>query len=141
MAALGAIRDAIKATVEANVAGLRVHDTVPDQIVLPALLILPSEADFDTTFGRGWDTHQIDLFVMTSRVALRTSQDALDAFVTGGGSQSIRQAIFNNRTLGLTDGTEAHISGMSRYGGSFPTAGIDHIGAALRLVVTTPGTA
>jgi hypothetical protein len=30
---------------------------------------------------------------------------------------------------------------MSRYGGSFQAAGIDHIGAALRLVVTTPGTA
>lgn len=141
MASLQAIRDAIKATVDANISGLRVYDTVPDQVAPPALLVLPVESDFAVAFGRGTDTYQIDLFVMTNRTVPRTSQDSLDAFVTGAGSQSIRQAIFNNRTLGLTDGTEAYVSTMSRYGGSFPAAGIDHIGAALRLVVTTPGTA
>jgi myosin-crossreactive antigen len=78
---------------------------------------------------------------MVSRVVPRVGQDSLDAFVTGAGPQSIRQAIFLHRDLGLTDGTEAYVKGMSRYGGSFPAASIDHIGAALRLVVTTPGTA
>ena len=141
MAALGAIRDAIQTTIEANVSGLRVYDTVPDQANLPALLILPVETDFFKAFGRGTDTHQIDLFVMLSRTVPRTGQDSLDAYVGGSGSQSIRQAIFNNQGLGLADGTQAVVSGMSRYGGSFPAAGIDHIGAALRLVVTTPGTA
>lgn len=141
MAGLEQIRDAIKATIDAGVEGLRAYDTVPDIVNLPAVLVLPTETDFFGAFGRGSDTHQIDLFVMVSRTVPRVGQDSLDAFVTGAGSQSIRQAIFNNRTLGLTDGTEAHISGMSRYGGTFPAASIDHIGAALRLVVTTPGTA
>lgn len=141
MAALGAIRDAIKATVEANVTGLRVYDTVPESPALPALLILPVETDFFKAFGRGSDTHQIDLFLMLSRTVPRTGQDSLDAYVGGSGSQSIRAVVFANQTLGLTDGTQAIVSGMSRYGGSFPAAGIDHIGAALRLVVTTPGTA
>ncbi len=140
MASLAQVRDGVKATLEANVTGLRVYDTVPDTVNLPALLVLPVEANFDFAFGRGADNYQIDLFVMTSRTVPRAGQDGLDAFITGAGSQSIRQAIFQNRTLGLVDGTEAHVSGMSRYGGNFPTAGIDHIGAALRLVVTTPGT-
>jgi hypothetical protein len=141
MASLSAIRDAVKATLEANVTGLRVYDTVPDLINLPALLVLPVETNFNVAMGRGSDTYQIDLFVMTSRTVPRTGQDGLDAFVTGAGAQSIRAAIFANRSLGLTDGTEAFVSGMSRYGGSFAAASIDHIGAALRLVVTTPGTA
>jgi hypothetical protein len=78
---------------------------------------------------------------MTSRVVPRTGQDALDAWVTGAGPRSLRQLFWTNRTLGLGDGTEATARGWSRYGGAFPNAGIDHIGAALRLVVTTPGTA
>jgi hypothetical protein len=141
MASLLAIRDAIKATVEANVTGLKVYDTAPDITVLPAMLVLPAEANFDVAFARGWDTYQLDLFVMTSRMSPRTAQDALDAYVTGAGSRSVRAAIFANRALGLTDGTEAHVSGMSRYGGNYRTASIEHIGAVLRLVVTTPGTA
>lgn len=139
MASLGAIRDAIKTTLE-SIEGLRVYDTVPDQVNLPAVLVLPVEANFDKAFNRGHDAYQIDLFVMTSRTVARTSQDALDAFVTGSGTKSIRAAIFAAQGLGLNDGTQAHVTGMSRYGGSFPAAGIDHIGAALRLNVTTGNT-
>lgn len=141
MAGLEQIRDAIAATIDANVTGLRAYAKVEDIVNVPAVLVLPVETDFFGAFGRGSDTHLIDLFVMVSRVVPRVGQNSLDAFITGAGSQSIRQAVFNNRTLGLTDGTEAQISGMSRYGGTFPAASIDHIGAALRLVVTTPGTA
>lgn len=141
MASLQAVRDAIKATLDANITGLRVFDTVPDIVNLPALLVLPVEADYEVAFGRGSDTWQIDLFVMTSRTVPRSGQDGLDGFIAGSGATSIRQAIFQHRDLGLTDGTEARVTGVSRYGGTFPAAGIDHIGAALRLVVSTPGTA
>lgn len=140
MADLGAIRDAIKATID-TIDGLRAYDTVPDQVNLPAVLVLPVDANFDLAFGRGNDSYDFDLFVMTSRTVARTSQDALDAFVTGNGPKSIRAVIFANQSLGLNDGTQAHVSGMSRYGGNFPAAGIEHIGAALRLVVTTTGNA
>jgi hypothetical protein len=140
MAGIEQIRDAVKTTVE-TIAGLRVYDTAPDIANLPAMLVLPVATNFNAAFGRGFDTHQFDLFVMVSRVVPRVGQDSLDAFVTGAGPQSIRQAVFTNRSLGLADGTEAHVSGMSRYGGTFPAASIEHIGAALRLVVTTPGTA
>jgi hypothetical protein len=140
MATLGEIRDAIKETLS-TIADVRIYDTVPDQVNLPAILILPVEANFDKAFGRGHDEWQFDLFVMTSRTVARTSQDSLDAFVNGSGTRSIRALIFANQTLGLNDGTQAHVSGMSRYGGEFKTAGQDHIGAALRLTVTTIGTA
>lgn len=140
MAGLEEIRDAIKATVDGNVSGLRAYDTVPDIVNLPALLVLPVESDFAVTAARGFDRHTFDLFVMVSRTVPRVGQDSLDAFVTGAGPQSVRAVIFANRTLGLA-GTDASITGMSRYGGTFAAANIDHIGAALRLVVTTPGTA
>ena len=141
MADLEHIRDAIQTTLDANAIGLNVYDTVPDLVTLPALLILPVEGEFMVTFARGFDTHNLDLFAMVSRTSPRTGQNSLDAFVTGFGSQSIRRIVFENRTLGLTDGTDARVTGYSRYGGSFPAAGVDHIGAAVRCVVTTPGTA
>lgn len=140
MASIEVIRDAIADTINDNVQGLRAYDTVADIVNPPAMLVLPIESEFALAFGRGSDTHNFDLFVMVSRTVPRVGQNSLDAFVTGAGAQSIRQAIFQHRDLGLADGTEAFIRGMSRYGGSFPNAGIDHIGAALRLVVTTPGT-
>jgi hypothetical protein len=67
-------------------------------------------------------------------------QDILDDYVTGAGDKSIRQAVFNNRTLGLSN-VDAHVSGMTDYGGSFEAVDVDHIGARLRLVVHTTGTA
>ena len=139
MASLSEIRDGIKATL-ATITGLRAYDTVPDQVNLPAVLVLPVEADFNRAFSRGNDEYQFELFVMTSRTVARVGQDALDDFVTGSGDKSIRAKIFAVQDLGIGDGTQAYVSGMSRYGGSFPAAGIDHIGAALRLKVTTSNT-
>lgn len=140
MASLSAIRDAIKTTITANITGLEVYDTVPDVAIVPAVVVWPNEADFDVAMGRGTDSYEFDLFVLCQRAVADEGQDALDDYVTGAGASSIRQAMFNNRTLGLTN-VDAHVSGMSRYGGQFDTAQIPHIGAVLRLIVHTIGTA
>lgn len=139
MATLEAIRDAIKTTVEAGVSSLQVYDTVPGDVNLPAVVVVPAEADFLVAMGRGTDTWQFDLWVLCSHADSKIGQDALDEFVTGAGSKSIRQAIFNARTLGLSN-TDAHVAGMSGYGGRLDVAGIDHVAAVLRLVVHTRGT-
>lgn len=140
MAGLGAIRDAIRTTITSNISGVEVHDTVPDVAVTPAVVIFPVESDFTTAMGRGTDRHEIDLYVLCQRAVADEGQDALDAYVTGAGSSSIRQVIFQNPTLGLAS-TDVTVTGMRGYGGSFETARVDHIGAILRLLVVTPGTA
>ena len=139
MAGLGAIRDAVQATIEANISGLRVYDTVPDVAYTPALVIEPDEADFAVAMGRGVDSWKLNLFLLCSKAVARVGQDQLDAYVTGAGASSIRQVIFTNSTLGLAD-TAAVVTGMSGYGGSFDSAGIDHVGAVLALTVHTKGT-
>lgn len=139
MASLAAIRDAVKTTITANVSGVEVYDTVSDVAITPAVVVYPAEADFNVVMGRGTDTWEFDLYVLCQRAVADEGQDALDAYVTGAGSSSIRQVVFNNRTLGLT-GIDAHVSGMSEYGGFFESAQIPHVGAKLRLVVLTPGT-
>lgn len=141
MATLTAIRTAIETTINNGDVGLKAYATVEDIVVVPSLLVLPAEGpDFMVTFARGSDTYQFDLFTMTSRVVPRAGQEALDAYVSGTGPRSLRQLFWANKSLGLSDGTEATARGWSRYGGSFSTVSIDHVGAVLRLSVMTPGT-
>ncbi len=138
---LARIRDAIKSTIETNITSLHCYDTVPDGAnVLPAVVVIPFTSDFEVSMGRGTDTWEFDLLVLVSTSDMDIRQDSLDAYVSGSGSLSIRQAIFNNKTLGLS-GTDAHVSEMLEYGLRFEVASYPHIGARLRLKVHTSGTA
>jgi hypothetical protein len=140
MASLEAIRDAIASTLD-GLGNLTPYATVRDAANLPAVIAIPTEADFDVAMGRGVDTWTFDLLVLVSIREMRIAQNELDGFVTGAGSNSIRQAIFNNRSLGLSDGTDAHVAGMREYGSQYQLAKVGHVGAKLQLVVHTKGTA
>jgi hypothetical protein len=139
MSSMAAIRDAVKTTLDAALTDVYLYDIVPDLPTLPAVFVQPLTADFDAAFGRGLDTWEFDLVVLTARGSDRAGQDKLDALVNGSGALSVRQAIFANRTLGLAD-VDAHVSAMTSYGGSFSAVNIDHYAASLRLVVRTNGT-
>lgn len=139
MASLKAIRAAVKTTLEANLADMTGYATIPGATNLPAFVVDPVDADFNVAMGRGTDTYQFDLAVMVNSSDLAIGQDELDDYLTGAGAKSIRAVVFANRTLGLTD-TDAHVAGMSGYSTQFETSALEHIGAVLRLVVTTKGT-
>lgn len=139
MASLEQIRTAVKTTIEAAISGFQVHERVPAKPVPPCALVLPTTADFVVAMGRGTDTWTFDLIVLAPTADLVVGQAVLDPYVTGAGSRSIRQAIFNARTLGLPS-TDAHIAGLGDYGGLHEYAGGPHVGATLRLIVHTPGT-
>lgn len=139
MASLKAIRAAVKTTIETHIPSLTVYATVPEAAQVPSVVVAPATADFLVAGRRGTDTWEFDLSVLAAYADAEIGQDALDEYVTGAGAKSIRQVIFNNRSLGLAN-TDAHISGMQAYGAQFESAAIDHIGAILRLVVHTPGT-
>lgn len=141
MASLAAIRAGIKTTLIAALGeGVEVYDTVPGSPVLPCVCVVPDTADFHVAMVRGVDTWYFDLIVLVPSTDSRVGQNRLDPFVTGAGPLSIRQAIFDAGSLGLT-GTASTVSAMSNYGGSYDAVSVDHIGATLRLIVHTPGTA
>ena len=140
MSSLSAIRLAIKDVIEAGIETLRAYDTVPEAIELPAVVVEPATSDFQVSMGRGTDQWIFKIIVLVSWSDSEIAQNALDEYVSGAGASSIRQVIFNTRTLGLP-GTDAHISGMSEYGSGHPAAGVDHVAAVLDMVVYTTGTA
>lgn len=140
MASLASIRTAVKTTLESAISGLQVHDLIPAKPVPPCVLVMPAEADFVVAMGRGTDTWTFELTVVVPTSDLVVGQALLDPYLTGDGSTSIREAIWNARTLGLS-GTDAHVAGMSEYGGLHSYGEANHVGATLRLIVHTTGTA
>ena len=141
MAALQDVRDGIKTTLENNITGLRVYDVVPDYALnFPVAIVLPVNINFNISMQRGTDLYTFDILVAVERGNSRTAQDKLDQYITGQGSSSLRQAIFNNRTLGL-DNTDATITGVSNYAGDVNLNGIDAVGANISLEVYTKGSA
>lgn len=140
MATLAQIRTGFKTTIQAAVTGLTVYDTVPEVTNLPAVVVMPRSADFQVAMGRGADEWLFDLIVLVSPRDHGLAQVELDGYVTGAGASSIRQAIWNARTLGLA-GTDAHVFGMDRYGATWDVGEIPNVGAALQTRVHTTGTA
>ena len=138
MATLSEIRDGLKTTV-GNISGIRCYDTVPDNAInFPVAIFIPSAIEFDLAMQRGTDLYTFDMLVAVQRADSRTAQDKLDAFVTGSGSSSIRQIIYNNKTLGLSD-TDAREVNMSNYAADVNLNGIDGVGANLEIQVYTKG--
>lgn len=139
MSTLKQVREGFVATVQPIlVAEAQVYQYIPAHPVLPCLCIVPATADFAVSMGRGTDTWVFDLTMLVPSGNEELAQQLLDEFVTGAGPTSVRQALFQNRTLGLAD-VDAHIAGMTNYGGSIEAVGVDHVGASLRLVVHTSG--
>lgn len=140
MSSLTQIRTALRDTIIAAIPELSGYDTIPGSPNLPAVAVMPAESDFLAAMGRGVDTWQLDVIVLVSPSDEQLGQTQLDQYVTGAGDKSVRAAVFAARTLGLDD-VDAHVTGMTGYNLAYSAVQIDHIGAALRVVVHTPGTA
>lgn len=142
MASLKQIRQAAGDTLEANLPGLKAHRTVPGSAVGDVVVVQPAEdqlADFLVAMGRGSDTYNLDLLVLVPNRDLKLAQDALDDYLTGAGSKSIREAVFTHKDLGLTN-VDAHVAGAFGYGADYRLGNTDYLGATLRLIVHTKGT-
>lgn len=139
MASLLQIRDALKKTIDGKTTiELNVYDLVEDMGALPAVIIEPNTCDYDGAFGRGMDVWDFNLYILVSRSASSAvGQRLLDKLISGEGENSIRQLIYENDDLGLTDGTTAHAYLVKAYGGSFDWAKISHVGAIMKVRVNT----
>lgn len=140
MASLLSIREALKSTVDNKTqVELNVYDLVEDMGALPAVIIEPNTCDFDGAFGRGMDVWDFNVYVLVSRSASSAvGQRLLDKLISGEGPDSLRKILYENGDLGLEDGTTAHVYQLKAYGGAFDWAKVSHVGAVLKVRVTTP---
>lgn len=99
MALVSELRDGLKANL-ATITGLRTADTVPDNPNPPIAIVLPQSVQYDNAFQHGMNTYNFSVLVIVQRPAERSAQNALDAFVSGTGNNSIKRAIESDKTLG-----------------------------------------
>jgi hypothetical protein len=140
MATLRAIREALKATLKAQIPGLTAYDTVPSSPNLPAAVPIPRAASFERGEGPGVDiTWLFDLDVLCSAAITELGEISLDDLVDAVGPKSVSAALRaggSNNPLGIPR-TKAWVTGMRGYGVGFTAASIDHVGAVLELQIIT----
>jgi hypothetical protein len=150
MASIAEMRSALCSTVHAAIPELLAYTNARDAIQVPCIIVGPPTANFAVEVQRGFKTSvmsmgldglqewDFDLYVLVGVQDLPSAQEQLDQYVQGVGDKSIRQAIFNDNTLGGVV-EDCMVMTMSGYGGTYPIAGITHIGATLKLKVLTSG--
>jgi hypothetical protein len=133
-----AIRQAISDTVAAANPAMNCYRNVQDVANLPAFIVGPPKGDFSKSMSRGVDEWTFELYVLVGIATIADAQDDLDQYVTGAGSLSIREILWNAPTLGGTCDNSMVMS-MKDYGATYAVANIPHIGACLELVAYTSG--
>lgn len=138
MASLSNICSALASTIAAgSTTPVFAYDSVADMVNFPAVMAMPADGDFTVTMGRVTEW-QINLFVLCQRGAdSGLAQKQLDGMIDGWGDNSIRQIVFENDDLGLGDGTDAMVLGVSAYGGSFESGTVPAVGAIMKVRVLT----
>lgn len=84
----------------ATIRGLRVSATVPDQVNPPIAVVTMDSVTYDEAFNRGLDEYRFTVVVVVGRVAERSAQNNLDAYLAPSGSTSVKAAIEGDKSLG-----------------------------------------
>lgn len=137
MSSLADIRTALADTLN-TLEGFSAYGNAPPKINLPCAVILPAEANYTKAFGRGLDQWDFNLLICVTMTELDLSQQMLDEYVNGFGDNSIREFIFKNRSLGLSD-VEAVCTRMFNYLHETSIGGINSLSATLRVEVYSKG--
>jgi len=125
------VRDNMK-TQLSSISGLRIYDTVPDSINVPAAVVGMLDFNFDTSMNRGFDTATLDLILITGRMSERSAQNSLDGYLSGSGSGSIKTVLENNKTL---SGACQTLRVTTATSGSLQVGGIDYLAYRFRIEV------
>jgi hypothetical protein len=145
MASLEQVREALAGYLEGLWPDVGIYADVPSVVETPGIVLMPVRIDYGTAMGQGVDDDLLlDLYILCSGTATELSQDSLDSYVSGAGSRSLREAVFKSYapagglpvTFGLPRVT-ARVLSMESYGVRFQAAGLPHLGAVLRLTITT----
>lgn len=116
-----------------TISGLRASATQPDNPNPPQAIVNLDSITFDSAFARGMDEYQFTILVLAGRVAERTSQNRLEAYLNPSGTSSIKTAIQGDRTLGGKAQT-LRVTEVTSYG-SINVGDVTYLAANLTVVV------
>lgn len=142
------VRDAIATAAQtvvlpAGTAKLTCSGYTPDAITAPHFFVAEVEVTYDRTMGRGQDELQFTARALVARSDDRSSQQILDALLSGAGPASLKAAIEAARGTpgqaalgGLAD--DLHVVRVQGYRW-YEHEGVQYIGAELIIRVIGPG--
>lgn len=123
------VRDNIK-TQLSSISGLRLYDTIPDSVNVPAAVVGLLDLEFDASFNRGFDRASLDVILITGRMSERSAQNSLDSYLAGSGASSIKTVLENNKTL---SGACQTLRVTTATSGSLQVGGIDYLAYRYRV--------
>lgn len=132
MTSLTQIREAV-ADALAAIPDLNTYPVVPDAAATPAAYVEPSTEPFweyDQDFDGSEDFHLL-VTVLTSRVDANAGQEAVDAYVSRTGPESVKAAVEADPTLGGLV-SDCHVTAARDYG-ILTLQGIDYYGCRFSL--------
>jgi hypothetical protein len=97
-----------------TIRGLRVAETIPDQVNPPVAVISLQTVEYDGALRGGLTTYSFMVTVIVGRISERTAQRTLDAYISPG-TGSIKTAIESERSLGGS-AFDCRVEGMSNVG-------------------------
>lgn len=137
MANVSQVREALADRLS-TIEGLRVLQTPTDAIYPPSVVIGDVSIQFDESFGRGLDVLTFTLRVYAAKTDDgRRAVNAVDAFITGFGEQSIKAAVEADRRLGDVV-ADARVTSVQNYG-AYEVAGQLYVGADLTVTIYCQG--
>lgn len=98
----------------ATIRGLRVAETIPDQVSPPIAVVSLTTVDYDGALQGGLTTYTFTVTVIVGRVSERTAQRTLDAYISPGAG-SIKTAIESDRQLSGS-AFDCRVEGLTSYG-------------------------
>jgi len=116
-----------------TISGLRAASTQPDSPNPPQAIVNLDSITYDQAYNRGLDEYQFTILVLAGRVAERTSQNRLEAYLNPTGSSSIKVAIQGDRTLGGKAQT-LRVTEVTSYG-SINVGDVTYLAANITVVV------
>ena len=99
MTTLDSLRDGL-ATNLGTIDGLRVSPDLPEQINPPMAVVGLQSIIYDQAFQKGLVIYNFQVPVLAARASDRWAQKRLDQFMSTTGTDSIKEAIESDKTLG-----------------------------------------
>jgi hypothetical protein len=131
---LGDVMDAIATRLD-TIDGLRCYAWPVPKITPPAAIVMfPTNLDYDATYGRGMDRITLPVLIVAGRVGDRPTRDRLAAYADGSGTRSVKAV--------LESGTYTAFDSVRVTGAQFDPvdiAGVDYEAAVFTLDIAGQG--
>jgi len=132
MASIAQLRSGL-ATALGTLPGVRVYQSLPDEVNVPAALVSFEKVTFDKASGRAVAVYTFKVTIAVGRTVERVAQSNLDLYVDQSSKQSVKVALEADPTLGGV-AYDCYVPELSAYGG-ITLNGIDYLGAEFSVTI------